>query len=63
MNMFAVCGLHAAFGFHPNLAETLNTQIVEQELTGNIKRTMSDSSEQIPAAFLIRLVLTGLSLQ
>lgn len=54
MNMFAVCGFHAAFGLHPSLAETLNTQIVEQEPTGNIKRgqcQMSNSSEQILPCF------------
>lgn len=51
MNVFAVCGPHAAFGLHPNLAETLNTQIVQQEPTGNMKRPMSDPSEQIPSCF------------
>ncbi len=42
MNMFAVCGLHAASGLHPNSAEMLNTQTVKQEPTGNMKRAMSD---------------------
>lgn len=45
MNMFAVCGLH------PNLAETLSTQIVEQEPTGNIKKGQCQI-EQIPSTFL-----------
>lgn len=79
MNMFAVCGLHVAFGLHPNLAETLNTQMVEQEPTGNIKRPMSDvgfirtDTVMFPERestggvgyepFLNRAVLTGLSLQ
>lgn len=53
MNKFAVCGLHVAFGLHPNLAEMLNTQIVEQESTGNIKRAsrLSESCEQITVMF------------
>lgn len=52
MNVFAVCGLHVAFGFTSKLgrnAEYTTLRRREQEPTGNMKSGESDSSEQIPS--------------